>query len=108
MISHGTIVIAHEGGWSCAKEATLTMEFDLRPDNTAKRTIVISVSGLFTVLGNPSDSVTGIFKFEDGKKIGFSGILYKKSRIEVIGETHDNFETILKDIKKWQEYYKVS
>lgn len=108
MIGTGSIVISHSNGWSASKEAVMGMEFDIRPDKTAKRTLIASMTGLFDCYGKPEGQVKAIFKFDTGNKVAFSATIHGRTRLEIIGETNNDFETIFKEIYKWQEYYKVS
>jgi len=108
MIGEGSLIITHGTGWSCTKNARSGFEYDIRPDKTAKQTLVIQMTGLFDCVGKAAGEVNGIFKFDHGAKIAFSGIIGGRSKIVINGETHNDFETILKSIKKWQEYYQVS
>lgn len=105
MIGSGSIVLTHSNGWACAKEATMGVEFDIKPDKTAKRTMVVSIKGLFDVVGNANDVVNGIFKGDTGIFVSFEGQLLGKSKINITSELGNNFETILKDIKTWQSKY---
>lgn len=108
MIGTGSVVIAHSNGWSACKDAVMGIEFDVRPDKTAKRTLVLSMTGLFDCSGNPKGEVRGLMKLDSGSKFTFSGNIIGRTRIELTGETDNDFETIFKEIKKWQEYYKGS
>lgn len=66
------------------------------------------MTGLFDCHGKATGEVNGIFKLDNGDKVAFSGSIKGRTRIEVAGDTSKNFETIFKNIEKWQEYYKVS
>jgi hypothetical protein len=108
MIGAGSLIISHSNGWSCAKEAVMDMEFDIKPDKTAKKTMVIAIKGLFDCVGKASGNVKGIFKFDAGNKVAFNAVMHGKVKLSITSELNNDFETILKEIKKWQEYYKVS
>ena len=108
MIGTGSVIITHTEGWSACREAILGMEHDIRPDKTAKRTLVVSMTGLFDCVGKPTDMVHGLFKLDNGDKVVFTGNIKGKTRIEISGETNKDFETIFKNIEKWQEHYKGS
>lgn len=108
MIGEGSLIITHGTGWACTKHARSGFEYEVRPDKTAKQRLVFQMTGLFDCVGKSSGEVQGIFKFDHGAKIAFKGMIGGRTRIDVIGETHNDFETILKSIKKWQEYYQVS
>jgi hypothetical protein len=100
MIGTGSIILTHNTGWSCAKECTVDVEVDVKPDKTATRTMVVSISKLFDCQGSADGLVKGIVKFDTGNKIAFEGILMKKMRLEVKGKAHDDFKPILDQINK--------
>lgn len=108
MLGTGSIILTHDTGWSCANEAIMGMEFDMRPDKTAKKTLVIEIRGLFNCIGTPTQDVKGIFKLDGGNKVAFNGTMRGKSTIQIQGETNNDFQIILKSIEKWQEHYQVS
>jgi len=108
MIGTGSLLISHSQGWSACKEAVMGMEFDIRPDKTAKRTLIVSMKGLFDCVGKPEGEVMGVFKLDAGSKVAFTGKIQGRTRIEITGETSNDFETIIKEIEKWQEYYQGS
>lgn len=84
------------------------MEFDVRPDKTAKKTLVIDIKGLFNAAGELAGEVKGIFKLDGGDKVAFNGIMHGKTKVIIQGETNNDFQIILKSIEKWQEHYQVS
>lgn len=108
MIGTGSLVLTHQSGWSACREAVMGMEFDVRPDKTAKRTLVVSMTGLYDCVGDAKGEVKGMIKLDEGNKVAFIGQLQGRSRIEIHGETNNDFETIIKEIEKWQEHYRVS
>ncbi len=105
---HGKIVVAHSDGWACSKEAEIDFEVDIMPGGVAKKSIAITIKGLFAVVGEviKGDAVYGIFKYENGTKIAFEGKFESRQRIKVIGHTNNDFETTLKKISQWQEQFK--
>lgn len=105
MIGAGNLIICHSTGWSCSRESVVDMEFDVMPDKTARKTMVIHVKGLFDCVGKAEGMISGAFLFDEGNKVAFQGILKSRTRIEIQGQLNNNIETILKEIKKWQEYY---
>jgi len=108
MIGTGSVILTHQTGWSACKEAVIGMEFDIRPDKTAKRTLVIQMTGLYDCVGTASGEVKGMIKLDAGNKVAFIGHIKGRTRIEIQGETNNDFQTITKEIEKWQEHYKVS
>lgn len=86
------------------------MELDKRPDGTMKGTVVFFPKGLYSCIGEVKDfmPIKGMFIGDKGAKIAFNGILQKKGRIVTQGEVNNNFNTIIKEIKSWQENYRVS
>ncbi len=99
MIGLGSIVIAHSNGWSCAKEAKMDAEFDMMPDKTAKRTMIVSIKGLFDVVGDCKGNVDAIFKGETGILVAFKAQMIGKGKMNVTSELNNDFETILNRIK---------
>lgn len=98
----GSVIITHQSGWACSKEAYVDMEFDIKPDKTAKRTLVVHIKGLFNAVGKASGVVKAIFRYDDGKRVSFDAVLYGESRMTVTGDIKSDFETIFKEINKWQ------
>ncbi len=84
------------------------MEFDIRPDKSAVKTLVIEIRGLFNCIGALSGTVSGIFKLDGGDKVAFNGYMHGKHKVVLTGETNNDFQIILKSIEKWQEHYQVS
>lgn len=109
-LGEGSVVFLHESGWSCAKESQFDIEFDIKPDKTAKKTAIIALKGLFNVIGEPkhNDIVEGVFMYDSGSKIGFKANILGTGKLIVIGNTHNDFETILNKISQWQEHFKAS
>lgn len=110
MIGSGSLIIVHPKGWSCAREAEVDIEFDIRPDNTAKKTMIVNIKGLFDSFGEVTKGidVKGIFKYDTDMKICFNATLLTRAKLVINGELNNNFETIFKEIKSWQEYYKAN
>lgn len=106
----GELLFIHKNGWSCTKEAALVLEFDVRPDKTARKTMVVEFKNLYNVDGEiiPKELTQGIFKYENGKKVAFNAVIAGNGRLEVEGETNNDFETILNKISQWQEQFKVN
>lgn len=108
-LGEGELLISHNNGWACSREALFDVEYDMQPDNTsAKRTSIITCKGLFS-LGEEiknGEMVTGVFKYENGAKIAFTANVQGKARFVLIGPINNDFETILNKISQWQEYFK--
>lgn len=109
-LGSGDVILLHQNGWSCSKEAMMDLEFDIRPDKTARKTVIVGVKNLFNVSGEliPKEQVNGVFRYENGNKVAFSAIAIGSSRFEVTGELNNDFETILNKISQWQEQFKES
>lgn len=103
-VGYGGMVFSHSLGWGCSKEAELDFDIMMMPDRTAKKSIVITYRNAFEAVEDcqRGASVNGIFKYENGTKIAFNGVMEGKGRITVSAEINNDFETILKNIKKWQ------
>lgn len=111
MLGTGSIIITHSTGWACSNEAIMGIEADIRPDKTAKKTLVIEIRGLFNAIGTLSGTVSGIFKLDTSDKpvkVAFNGYMHGKNKVVLTGETNNDFQIILKSIEKWQEHYQVS
>ena len=95
-LGEGSVVIYHPNGWACSREAELDVEFDMMPDKSAKRTTVITCKGLFNIGGDFNNGyIEGVFKYDNGIKIAFKASVQGKGRLILIGETNNDFETIL-------------
>jgi len=99
MIGAGSLIICNQNGWSCAREAHMDMEFDVKPDKTAKRTMIVSIKGLYDVVGQCKGSVDGIFKGDTGILVAFKAEMLGRVKLNIIGELNNDFETILNKIK---------
>lgn len=106
-IGAGEIIVLHQKGWSCSREALLELEFDMVPGG-AKKTIVASVKSLYNASGEliPREIVECVFRYDSGIKVAFKAVAIKDVRLEVIGEINNDFETILNKISQWQEQFK--
>lgn len=100
----GILVFSHPSGWVCSKEAEIDFDIQMMPDRSAKKTIVLTYRNGFNAVGicERGISINGIFKYDNGVKLGFDGVIEGNGRIAVQGNLNNDFETILKNIKKWQ------
>lgn len=111
ILGEGSVVLCHEGGWACSKEAIFDVEFDIMPDKSAKRTSIVGCKGLFNAVGEVSKGalIEGVFKYDQtNAKIAFTARLEGSGRLVLIGETNNDFETILNKISQWQEQFKAN
>lgn len=104
ILGSGEIILLHQNGWSCSKEAMLDLEFDIMPDRSAKKTVIASARSLYNTYGEliPREIVECVFRHENGVKVAFKAIAVKDIRLEVVGEINNDFETILNKISQWQ------
>lgn len=107
-LGSGEVLLLHQNGWSCSKEALLDMEFDIRPDKTARKMVVVGTKNIFNVGGEiiPNEILSGVFRYDNGNKVAFSAKVAGKSRLEITGDLSNDFETILNKISQWQEQFK--
>lgn len=111
ILGEGSVLLWHENGWACSKEAVFDVEFDIMPDKSAKRTSIIGCKGLFNVVGEIEKGtlINGVFKYDEtNAKIAFNARVEGSGRLVLIGETNNDFETILNKISQWQEQFKAN